>query len=92
VVFLNLIDGSAVNTLIECVVRNTPVFVNRHPAIVEVLGKDYPLYYENPGDINELLENPICLKNAHEHMKRIDNSVYSIDSFVASIKSLVNRA
>jgi hypothetical protein len=91
VVFLNLIDGSAVNTLIECVVRNTPVFVNRHPAVVEVLGKDYPLYYENPGDINVLLENPVCLKNAHEHMKKIDNSVYSIDSFVASIKSLVNR-
>lgn len=33
VVFLNLIDASAVNTVIECVVRNTPLIINRLPAI-----------------------------------------------------------
>ena len=43
VVFLNLIDASAVNTVIECIVRNTPLIINRLPAIVEILGEDYPL-------------------------------------------------
>ena len=89
VVFLNLVDGSAINTLIECVVRNTPVFVNLHPAVVEVLGGDYPLYYENPSDINKLLENPVCLKNAHEHMKSLDKTPYQIDEFNQSLKNLL---
>ena len=89
VVFLNLVDGSAINTLIECVVRNTPVFVNLHPAVVEVLGGDYPLYYENPSDINKLLENPVCLKNAHEHMKSLDKTPYQISEFIQSLKNLL---
>lgn len=47
VVFIRLFDASAVNTIIECIVRNTPVYVNRLPAVVEYLGEDYPLYHEN---------------------------------------------
>jgi hypothetical protein len=87
-VFLNLVDGSAINTLIECVVRNTPIFINRHPAVVEVLGPHYPLYYTNPSDINVLLENPMCIRHAHEHLMRIRNTPYHIDEFIKNIKSL----
>ena len=47
IVFINLIDASAVNTLIECMVRNTPIIINRHPVVVELLGENYPLYYDN---------------------------------------------
>ncbi|KAI8821251.1 hypothetical protein BJ741DRAFT_672688 [Chytriomyces cf. hyalinus JEL632] len=46
IVFLKLVDASAVNTVIECIVRNTPVLVNRHPAVVEMLGTEYPFYYQ----------------------------------------------
>ena len=90
-VFLNLVDGSAVNTIIECVVRNTPVFVNRHPAAVEILGKNYPLYYDNPKDINQLLENPICIKNAHEYMRKIPNSIFDINNFIYSLQILTKN-
>ena len=45
IVFLNLVDASAVNMVIECIIFNTPLIVNRKPAIVEILGADYPLYY-----------------------------------------------
>ncbi|KAJ3223130.1 hypothetical protein HDU81_009390 [Chytriomyces hyalinus] len=47
IVFLKLMDASAVNTVIECIVRNTPVLVNRHPAVVEMLGTEYPFYYRD---------------------------------------------
>lgn len=77
-VFINLVDGSAVNTLIECVVRNTPVFVNRHPAVIEIVGEDYPLLYEDANEINILLKNPECIQNAYNHMKKIDKTPYYI--------------
>jgi hypothetical protein len=32
-VFLNLLDASASNTVVECIVRNTPILVNRLPAL-----------------------------------------------------------
>jgi hypothetical protein len=88
-VFLNLIDGSAVNTLIECTVRNTPVFVNHHPAAVEILGTKYPLYYTTPDDINRLLEDPVCIKLAHDHMKKIKKGPYDIPQFIAGLEEII---
>ena len=38
VVFLKLRDCSAVNTVLECMARDTPIIINRHPAIEELLG------------------------------------------------------
>jgi hypothetical protein len=88
-VFLNLVDGSAVNTLIECAVRNTPVLVNRHPAAIEILGRAYPLYYNEPNDINFLLNDPAILLKAYEHMKTMDKTPYQISEFVQSLKNLL---
>jgi len=44
IVYINLVDASAINTILECLVRQTPIIVNKHPAVVEILGDDYPLY------------------------------------------------
>jgi hypothetical protein len=90
IVFLNLVDGSAVNTIIECVVRNTPVFVNRHPAVVDILGRNYPLYYSDVKDINRLLENPTCIKNGYEYMKKMDKTPYKIKTFVQMLLQILS--
>ncbi len=45
IVFLCLTDANAVNTVIECIVRNTPILVNRLPALQELLGANYPMFY-----------------------------------------------
>ena len=47
IVFIELIDASANNTILECIVRNTPIIVNKIEPVVEYLGDDYPLYFEN---------------------------------------------
>ena len=88
IVFLNLVDGSAINTLIECTVRNTPVFVNKHPAVVGILGKNYPLYYDNIDDINKMLEDPVCIKLAHEYMRKIPNSIFDINNFIQTLTTI----
>ncbi len=75
IVFLNLIDASAVNTLIECVV------INKLPAIVEILGDSYPLFYNNLEEITGL----VTLKNiekAHIYIRKLDKTNLKIETFI----------
>lgn len=88
VVFINLIDASAVNTIIECVARNTPIVVNRHPAVEEVLGKGYPLMYENISEVSSLM-NVHTITRAHAHLKRLNKSKFSIETFLERLKAVL---
>lgn len=45
--FCWLYDCAASNAILESTVSRAPIVVNKLPAIVEYLGDDYPLYYEN---------------------------------------------
>jgi hypothetical protein len=44
--FVYIIDSSCNNAIIECVARKTPLLINKHPAVIEYLGVDYPFYYD----------------------------------------------
>lgn len=81
IVFLNLIEVSACNTLIECIVRNTPIVINKIDGVVELLGDDYPLYYDNIDDINNILTFDNILK-AHYYLKKLDKRKYDINYFM----------
>jgi hypothetical protein len=77
IVFLNLVDASAVNTIIECIARNTPLIVNRHPAVIELLGEKYPLYYENNMEytemnieVNKLLFDRTKIARANKYLQK----------------------
>lgn len=89
VVFIHLIDASAVNTVIECIVRNTPIIVNNHPAIVELLGNDYPLFFTNynyqdiNNEVNELLSIQ-KIKDAHIYLAKMNKQKYYIENFIKS--------
>lgn len=84
IIFLDLIDSSAVNTLIEIIVRKTPVLVNKIKPTVEIMGEHYPLFYEKVEDIKRVF-TPQNLKKAHEYIGKMDSSVYKIDYFVDSL-------
>lgn len=89
IVFIDLIEASACNTLIECIVRNTPIIINKIPAVVELLGDQYPLYFTNLKDVNNLLdlEN---IRAGHKYLKKLDKTPYEIKSFVDTfIKSKI---
>lgn len=47
IVYLNLYEASAANTLIEAMARYTPIIVSKIPPVVEYLGSKYPLYIED---------------------------------------------
>src|SRR4029077_14784073 len=82
IVFLCLKDASSVNTVIDCMVRNTPVLVNRLPALEEILGQEYPMFYSyNKNSIEETIKNakailtrPDIVKITTEYLKAISKS------------------
>ena len=95
IVFINLVDASAVNTVIECIVRNTPLIVNKHPAVVELLGEEYPMYYINNHDyfkmsyeIEQLLSvNKI--KETTNYLRILDKTNLDINKFVKNLEDII---
>lgn len=83
IVFLFLVDVSSVNTIIECIIRNTPFIVNRHAAIEELVGKDYPGFYTCLSHAAHLLGSITKLLHIHYHLKyRTSKSRYKVDRFL----------
>ena len=89
IVFLNLVDCSAVNTVVECIVRNTPVIVNRLDALEEVLGVNYPGFYETLNDAQSICNDIYKISEIHEYMKLLDKSRYRLDHFVNEFQKIV---
>jgi hypothetical protein len=85
IVFIDLVDASAVNTLIECIVRNTPILINRLPATEEYLGCDYPLFYKDLEHAKELIEDDCLIYKAYKYLKRLDKREYDIMNFISKL-------
>jgi hypothetical protein len=69
IVFLNLLDAGAVTTIIECIVRGTPILVNRVGGVAEYLGEDYPLYYETHTEATRKLRETALILEAAEYLR-----------------------
>lgn len=93
IVFVNYMDASATNTLIECIMRNTPIIVNKIEPIVEILGEDYPLYYrnENLNDVTELLkqENLYKINQAYQYLLEMDKTRFTIEFFLECFQKII---
>lgn len=87
IVFINLVDAAAVNTILECIVRNTPILVNRLPATEEYLGKDYPLFYDNYDHAYELLSDLKNIRKGYKYLMRIDKSKFDKNCFINDLIS-----
>ena len=84
IIFLNLMDATANNVVLECIHSNTPIIINRLPATIEYLGEDYPLFYDNYNSIDELLTYENIL-NAHNYLKKMNKQHLSLHNFVKKI-------
>lgn len=91
IVFLNLIDASACNTVMECLMRHTPLLVNRHPAVVEILGLNYPGYYENLQHAAEMLADRNAILAMHVHMAEQDKTPFTMETFVQELQKVVRE-
>jgi glycosyltransferase involved in cell wall biosynthesis len=96
IVVLDVYDSSVNNAVIEAVVRCTPILVNRHPAIVEYLGEDYPLYFTTMSEAESKLGDAALVVSAHEYLldnehlrTRLEYTTF-IDDFVAALQTLTS--
>lgn len=92
IVFLHLIDASAVNTIIECIVRHTPIIINKIDPIVEILGENYPLYY-NSDDLFQascLLNSSSKLLEGHLYLQNMDKTSLTIEHFKTQMTHVLN--
>ena len=90
IVFLDLIDSTANNVIIECIKSNCPILINKLPSITEYLGEDYPLYYNNYDEIPFLLtyEN---IKKTHKYLKFMSKEKFSTFSFIEKIYNVFKK-
>lgn len=86
IVFCNVISGSVIRLLNECIVRNTPVIVNKHPITLELLGPDYPLYIDNCCEIIITISQ---IKKAHKYLKKMNKTKYSMNTFLCTLNSKI---
>jgi hypothetical protein len=86
-VLIDVYEASANNALIECIVRNQPCFVRRHPAIVEYIGASYPLLFDTILELEMMLENKELIRSAYDYL--VDNPYLkerlTMESFVRDI-------
>ena len=85
IVFLDVYDMSASNLIVECIVRNTPILISKHPAVVEYLGEDYPFYFTNIEEATEKLKEDDIIKNTYQYLVKMDKSKFTRNYFVKSV-------
>ena len=94
IILLDVFNSSANNTVLECIARNTPLLVTKHPAIIEYLGIDYPLYFNTIDELNEIInsDNFINLvKKAHYYLKNMLKDKYTIKYFCNAFDNILHE-
>ena len=86
IVFMEVISAAANNTVVECIARNTPIVLNRHPGPLYYLGDDYPLFYDSIDQVAELVTTKRVLQ-AYEYLRDMDKSWLRGACFAESLTS-----
>lgn len=82
IVVMEVFDASASNGVLDCIVRNTPIIINKNPAVVEYLGENYPLYFKDPSEIPGIAKRA---EEAHEYLKKMDKTWLNAELFVKQV-------
>jgi hypothetical protein len=90
VVFLEFLTVAASNVVVECIARNTPLLVNRLPALEDYLGRDYPLFYDDIADAHRLLD-PVALHRGHTCLAAMKKDGLRIETFLDRLRHASRR-
>lgn len=89
--YLDMHETSANNSIIECINYKTPFVARPHPAIKEYCGANYPLFVEEFKDIEKITINDV--KKAHQYLS--DNASLreslGFEDFIARFESIYTK-
>jgi hypothetical protein len=95
IVVLPLYDAAANNSVLECMVSNTPFFVEKNEGTIEYLGVDYPMFFNDITEINLIINDKELLINkyqkTHEYLIKIDKRQFSYKKFYSEILKIINN-
>lgn len=87
IVCLDLYDTSANTSVLECIATNTPMIINKLPAVVEYLGDDYPLYFSDKKDVPEMLSNIDLIIETNKYLQNLDKSKFTGSYFCRDLNN-----
>jgi hypothetical protein len=88
IIFIDFFDTAANTAIVECIIRGTPIIVNKIGGVVEYLGENYPLYFDTLDNVPSLL-NVDKIKEAHEYLVNLNKEELSIDFFLKKINTII---
>lgn len=91
---INVIDASANNAVLEMISYNIPVWINKHPAVMEYLGTAYPCYYDNIVHLQAILNDPEQLRykmiQGNKYLRGMYKHDLTHEYFAARLLELIN--
>ena len=95
ILVMPLFDAAANNSILECIISNTPIFVTRCYGTLEYLGSEYPMFFDDIRELNMLLRDRQSVfelyKLTHEYLTKMDKTHLSYKHFYSEILKFVNN-
>jgi hypothetical protein len=92
IVFVDLYDAACNNTVVECIIRNTPIIINKVGGVSEYLGDDYPLYFTELSDVPKILNNTQKIIQAHSYLANMNKDFLDINYFKTELMNSLYNA
>ena len=94
IILMDFLDASANNAIVECMSANIPFFTNRLPAIEEYLGKDYPMYFNDLSEVENIIDDDVKLNEIYTqttlYLMDIDKSELAYGHFCNKLIKIIN--
>ena len=94
IILMDFIDASANNAIVECISANIPFFTKRLPAIEEYLGKDYPMYFNNLSEVENIINDDAKLNEIYTktnlYLRNLDKKQLSYEYFCGELLETIN--
>ena len=88
IMFMDFHDISASNLIVECIVRNTPVLVKKHKAVVDYLGEEYPFFFESIQEASDKINDENLVEQTYKYLTTLKTKKFLTRShFLNSIKN-----
>jgi len=85
ILIANFYDLNYSGDIVDAITHNTPILINYHPAAVEYLGKNYPLYYRTSEEARLKAHNVDMIKAAYNYLKTSNLAkLHTYDAFILS--------
>jgi hypothetical protein len=95
IILIPLYNACANNSVLEIIQSNTPAFITRLPATEEYLGKNYPMFYNDIIEVNNILNNRELFNKkyteTYNYLKDMDKSHLTYERFYSDLLKIINN-